>query len=104
MLFNGLTQRTLVHGATLDWILSPIKGVDRRMLFRIGEEKVPATSIVRYGPNARSRVMDIRAAKNFLCWRASFRTRAVTSRPGRMSAIPLAPTTLRAARIAARSW
>lgn len=41
-------QALLVHGGTLDWIASPAAGVDRRMLFRIGEEVARATSIVRY--------------------------------------------------------
>ena len=35
------------HKAT-DWVPSPTPGVDRRMLFRIGDEKARATSIVRY--------------------------------------------------------
>ena len=49
MLLNeDLSRRTLVHAAQIDWVPSPIKGVDRRMLFRIGGEKARATSIVRY--------------------------------------------------------
>lgn len=49
MLLNeDLTKRTLVHAGSMDWVPSPAKGVDRRMLFRIGEEKARATSIVRY--------------------------------------------------------
>jgi quercetin dioxygenase-like cupin family protein len=36
----------------LDWVASPSKGVERRMLFRIGEEKARATSIVRYAPGS----------------------------------------------------
>ena len=42
----------LVHGAALDWIASPAAGVDRRMLFRIGDEVARATSIVRYAPGS----------------------------------------------------
>ena len=38
----------LVHTDQLDWIPSPMKGVDRRMLDRIGGEVARATSIVRY--------------------------------------------------------
>ncbi|RUM24331.1 cupin [Rhizobium vallis] len=54
MLLNeDLSSRTLVHAAELDWVPSPIKGVDRRMLFRIGAEKARATSIVRYAPQSR---------------------------------------------------
>lgn len=50
---DDLSRRTLVHAARLDWVPSPAKGVDRRMLFRIGEEKARATSIVRYAPESR---------------------------------------------------
>lgn len=46
-------ERAVVHAASLDWIASPIAGVDRRMLDRIGAEKARATSIVRYAPESR---------------------------------------------------
>lgn len=53
MLLNAdLTARTLVHGADLDWVASPSRGVERRMLFRIGAERARATSIVRYAPGS----------------------------------------------------
>jgi hypothetical protein len=42
------TQRAVVHAANLEWVPSPVKGVERRMLDRIGEEVARATSIVRY--------------------------------------------------------
>lgn len=41
-------ERALVHAARLDWVPSPMQGVDRRMLDRIGGEVARATSIVRY--------------------------------------------------------
>jgi len=47
------TRRAVVHAARLDWIPSPIAGVDRRMLDRIGDEVARATSIVRYAPQSR---------------------------------------------------
>lgn len=50
---DDLGQRTLVHAASMDWAASPVKGVERRMLFRIGEEKARATSIVRYAPGSQ---------------------------------------------------
>ena len=54
MLLNSdLTVRTAVHAAKLDWVPSPSKGVERRMLFRVGEEKARATSIVRYADGSR---------------------------------------------------
>ncbi len=47
------SQRAVVHAASLPWQPSPTKGVDRRMLDRIGEEVARATTIVRYAPNSR---------------------------------------------------
>ncbi len=52
LLNDDLSVRTLLHGAALDWVQSPAKGVERRMLFRIGDEKARATSIVRYAPGS----------------------------------------------------
>jgi anti-sigma factor ChrR (cupin superfamily) len=46
------SQRAVVHAATLEWTLSPIAGVERRMLERIGGEVARATSIVRYAPHS----------------------------------------------------
>lgn len=45
-------QRAIVHSEKLDWVASPMKGVDRRMLDRIGDEVARATSIVRYAPGS----------------------------------------------------
>lgn len=53
LLNDDLSLRTLIHAAALDWIPSPAPGIERRMLFRIGEEKARATSIVRYAPGSR---------------------------------------------------
>ncbi len=47
------TQRAVVHAATLPWQASPIPGVERRMLDRIGDEVARATTIVRYAPNSQ---------------------------------------------------
>ena len=49
---DDLTIPVIVHAAQLPWIASPAVGVDRRMLFRIGEEVSRATSIVRYAPRS----------------------------------------------------
>ena len=48
-----LTKRAVVHAATLDWKASPMPGVERRMLDRIGDEVARATSIVRYAPESQ---------------------------------------------------
>jgi anti-sigma factor ChrR (cupin superfamily) len=45
-------QRVIVHTDQIDWVPSPMAGVDRRMLDRIGEEVARATSIVRYAPGS----------------------------------------------------
>jgi quercetin dioxygenase-like cupin family protein len=42
-----------VHAARLPWTPSPIAGVERRMLDRIGDEVARATSIVRYAAGSR---------------------------------------------------
>ena len=47
------SQRAVVHAARLAWTPSPIPGVERRMLDRIGDEVARATSIVRYAPHSR---------------------------------------------------
>ncbi len=47
------TIRAVVHAAQVDWVASPMAGVDRRMLDRIGDEVARATTIVRYAPGSR---------------------------------------------------
>ena len=42
------SQRALIRPADSPWVASPMPGVERRMLDRIGEEVARATSIVRY--------------------------------------------------------
>ena len=42
------SQRVVVHGDETAWVKSPMPGVERRMLDRIGGEVARATSIVRY--------------------------------------------------------
>ncbi|MEL6423217.1 MAG: cupin domain-containing protein, partial [Pseudomonadota bacterium] len=45
-------RRVAIDTRAMPWSPSPMPGVDRRMLDRIGEEKARATSIVRYAPNS----------------------------------------------------
>ena len=47
------TRRAAVHGAALPWVPSPMPGVERRMLDRVGAEVARATTIVRYAPESR---------------------------------------------------
>jgi anti-sigma factor ChrR (cupin superfamily) len=45
-------RRVAVHAGALAWKASPMPGVERRMLDRIGGEVARATSIVRYAPGS----------------------------------------------------
>ena len=45
--------RAAVHGGKLAWQASPMAGVERRMLERMGDEVARATTIVRYAPGSQ---------------------------------------------------
>jgi len=47
------TKRVVLRPEDMRWVASPMPGVDRRMLDRIGGEVARATSIVRYAPGSR---------------------------------------------------
>ena len=49
---SDFSQRVVVHSSGEPWVASPMPGVDRRMLDRIGDEVARATSIVRYAPGS----------------------------------------------------
>ncbi len=46
------SERVVIRPGDTDWVPSPMPGVDRLMLDRIGDEVARATSIVRYAPNS----------------------------------------------------
>ncbi len=50
---TDFSKRVVIHSDQLEWLASPMPGVDRRMLDRIGGEVARATSIVRYAPNSK---------------------------------------------------
>ena len=53
MLINAdFSQRVVSRPEDAEWVASPMNGVTRRMLDRIGEEKARATSMVRYEPGS----------------------------------------------------
>ena len=43
---DDLTKPIIVHTAKLDWVKSPAAGVDRRMLYREGDEVARAIAFV----------------------------------------------------------
>ncbi|MEA5478707.1 cupin domain-containing protein [Pseudanabaena galeata UHCC 0370] len=51
-LHADLSHRVVVESESLDWVDSPMVGVQRRMLERDGEEVARATSVVRYAPDS----------------------------------------------------
>ncbi|HEX8756569.1 MAG TPA: cupin domain-containing protein [Steroidobacteraceae bacterium] len=51
---------------------SPAKGVERRMLFRIGDEKARATSIVRYAPGSHFARHEHSGGEEFLVLEGTF--------------------------------
>ena len=46
--------RTVVHAAQIPWVPSPMAGVERRMLDRMGDEVARATTIVRFAPGSET--------------------------------------------------
>ncbi|MGE5094242.1 MAG: cupin domain-containing protein [Betaproteobacteria bacterium] len=54
MLVNAdFRERVVVRPGDVPWVASPMAGVDRRMLDRVGDEVARATSFVRYAPDSR---------------------------------------------------
>lgn len=47
------SEQVLLHADEIEWLASPMAGVDRRMLDRIGDEVARATTIVRYAPGSK---------------------------------------------------
>lgn len=46
------SKPVVMHSDQIEWQPSPMKGVERRMLDRIGDEVARATTIVRYAPGS----------------------------------------------------
>jgi len=61
-----LSRRAVVDSESLPWVDSPLKGVQRRMLERDGEEVARATSIVRYAPDSAFSAHSHGAGEEFL--------------------------------------
>ena len=66
------TLPALVHGGRLRWYASPQRGVQRRLLERIGGEVALATSIVRYAPGSRFAAHGHELGEEFMVLRGVF--------------------------------
>src|SRR5512140_157328 len=54
MLINSdFAERVVLRAGDMEWTPSPMPGVDRKMLDRVGDEVARATSLVRYAPGSR---------------------------------------------------
>ena len=69
---DDLSRPVIVHAAKQAWVPSPAPGVERRMLFRIGDEKARATSIVRYAPGSRFSEHRRPVVANVILWSPGF--------------------------------
>ena len=73
MLINAdFTQRIVVRAADGGWVPSPVTGVDRLMLDRVGGEVARATSLVRYAPGMRFPEHTHGGGEEFLVLEGSF--------------------------------
>ena len=61
-----LSRRAVVDSDSLPWVNSPLKGVQRRMLERDGDEVARATSLVRYAPGSAFSAHSHGAGEEFL--------------------------------------
>jgi ChrR Cupin-like domain len=93
MLLNAdLSRPAAVDSETLDWIASPMAGVERRMLERDGDEVARATSLVRYAPGSSFAPHTHGSGEEFLVLdgvfsdeTGDFRAREPMSQPTRLS-------------------
>lgn len=71
-LHADLSQRVVVESEALDWVDSPMVGVQRRMLERDGEEVARATSVVRYAPDSHFSAHTHGGGEEFLVLEGTF--------------------------------
>ena len=95
------TLRVVMHAAAMPWVDSPVAGVQRRMLDRIGEEVARATTVVRYAPGSKFTAHTHNGGEEFIVLEGVFRTNTETIRPARTSAIRLLVDTSQVRRWAA---
>ena len=49
---SDFSQKAVINTADLDWNLSPIPGIERKYLDRVGDEVAKASSLVKYSPKS----------------------------------------------------
>ncbi len=69
---DDFSVRVAVHASQSPWIESPMPGVERKMLDRIGDEVARATSIVRYAPGSHFSPHNHDGGEEFLVLEGTF--------------------------------
>jgi len=67
-----LSQRAVARTEEMEWVASPLAGVERRMLDRDGGEVARATSLVRFAPGSYFDAHDHGAGEEFLVLEGTF--------------------------------
>ncbi len=67
------SERVVIRPEDYHWVDSPMPGVERMMLDRIGEEVARATSLVRYAPNSSFSRHEHTGGEEFLVLEGEFR-------------------------------
>lgn len=67
-----ISKRAVADGASLNWLPSPLPGVERRMLERDGEEVARVTSLVRFAPASRFSAHTHTGGEEFLVLEGTF--------------------------------
>jgi len=84
---DDFSQRVAVHAAKAPWIPSPLPGVERRMLDRVGDEVARAPLLCAMPLIAHFLHMFMKVAKSSSCWKAFFRMKAALFQLAFMCAI-----------------
>jgi anti-sigma factor ChrR (cupin superfamily) len=69
---DDLSRRAIMHDASLPWIPSPLPGVERRPLYRLGGEQARATSLVKYAPASHFSAHTHSGGEEFLVLQGTF--------------------------------
>ena len=69
---DDFSARAAVHSGAEPWVASPMPGVERKMLDRIGDEVARATSIVRYAPGSKFSTHNHDGGEEFLVLEGTF--------------------------------
>ncbi len=97
-------ERVVLNTNDMEWIPSPLPGVERRMLDRIGDEVARATSIVRYAPGSAFSPHTHTGGEEFLVLDGVFTDEHGDFGPGTYVRNPSARPTRRRAPRDAQSW